>query len=191
MIIYIPLCFYLYQFPYTGTPQRIFYLHSTMLLLILNPVIQTQTVNEFTFHYASTYTKFEYGSYYEFMCKIYIPLCFYLYRTEKFKEERFILIYIPLCFYLYYFRAISPAPFPAFTFHYASTYTPVPQPLKLSSFLFTFHYASTYTNIEELADCFLTVFTFHYASTYTGVTIGKRFPSLIFTFHYASTYTGE
>ena len=98
----------------------------------------------------------------------------------------------------------------AFTFHYASTYTP-PLTFAVSDYLsFTFHYASTYATCDlyrcdydrDLHSTMLllipgdrgaatagNLFTFHYASTYT------RLPPIcfcrfhIFTFHYASTYT--
>ena len=96
--IYIPLCFYLYR------KER----------------QMAATFDEFTFHYASTYTS-------PIICLlyfsgIYIPLCFYLYLEEECAEiEEWdlhstmlllilsattvfpgpIIIYIPLCFYLY------------------------------------------------------------------------------------------
>ena len=56
MYIYIPLCFYLYFFKYISHAPEIRIYIPLCFYLYINPVIQTQTVNEFTFHYASTYT---------------------------------------------------------------------------------------------------------------------------------------
>ena len=107
------------------------YLHSTMLLLILcTAPLPYLSALSFTFHYASTYTKpyfleqsiselftFHYASTYtvyqsvdKLICKrIYIPLCFYLYRPAVH------FTYLPH----------------KFTFHYASTYTNTFQSLLL------------------------------------------------------------
>ena len=97
--IYIPLCFYLYQFPYTVALQQIYNLHSTMLLLILCQQLNGNSPNTFTFHYASTYTDRKSEGMHDGL--IYIPLCFYLYWGGLLPIKSTNSIYIPLCFYLY------------------------------------------------------------------------------------------
>ena len=102
-----------------------FYLHSTMLLLI--PGQEQFTVRRKV---------------------IYIPLCFYLYRSsllpflmcQSYLHSTMLLlipspfhsprvsgkdIYIPLCFYLYWKWIDIKGSTRIFTFHYASTYTVV------------------------------------------------------------------
>ena len=121
---------------------------------------------KFTFHYASTYT----------ICR----QCAYKKRT---------VIYIPLCFYLYKSDRIYPAHPYSFTFHYASTYTKRSAKTMCFQTKFTFHYASTYTKITPQSKKMHFTFTFHYASTYTVSGCGCSALSGWFTFHYASTYT--
>ena len=120
-IIYIPLCFYLYDS------------RAALMLFSLS----------FTFHYVSTYTCSPFRVI--VLCfLIYIPLCFYLYtksRRASLRNYTFTfhyvstytelnrfrtilnLIYIPLCFYLYRRKGCQPGAIPGFTFHYVSTYT--------------------------------------------------------------------
>ena len=120
LIIYIPLCFYLYDNFCSKCGQRIRHLHSTMLLLIRISIFPHIQCASFTFHYASTYTALMFQAGYT--NRIYIPLCFYLYSKtgEKYiyirkftfhyastytlsivKSFAYPFIYIPLCFYLY------------------------------------------------------------------------------------------
>ena len=99
--------------------NRELYLHSTMLLLYQEFQRRTNNaINKFTFHYASTLSRFFLSS--EPTCSIYIPLCFYfikgqnttysviphlhstmllLYRYTIMGLTIISLIYIPLCFY--------------------------------------------------------------------------------------------
>ena len=100
MYIYIPLCFYLYFFKYISHAPEIRIYIPLCFYLYINPVIQTQTVNEFTFHYASTYTFIFVGEEWD-NTVIYIPLCFYLYVDSGRNFSKNKSIYIPLCFYLY------------------------------------------------------------------------------------------
>ena len=188
--IYIPLCFYLYASPHGGHV----------------------VINEFTFHYASTYTNSclrPHGNEYI----IYIPLCFYLYCPYRLVCTTFKKIYIPLCFYLYCMRMGEMSDICKFTFHYASTYTSSYSRRPRSSysiyiplcFYLYCRYLFCYSDFHK--------FTFHYASTYTDSKSGYhnfrisiyiplcfylyfsvRFaPNIqcIFTFHYASTYTTD
>ena len=144
---YIPLCLYLYWMRWRQLLKNI-HLHSTMLLLIpvyrdtpcgilcqiyiplcfylyVETILDSLSRNEFTFHYASTYTNDD-----DSLNKgevIYIPLCFYLYGWVQGEESRT----------------------GTFTFHYASTYTCPGLGMGIRDWKFTFHYASTYTIAEE------------------------------------------
>ena len=122
----------------------------------------------FTFHYASTYTKyinnrffklkdftFHYASTYTGGINIWEDIIFTLHST--------MLLLIPNLFCL---------------------------PLNRFS-LFTFHYASTYTSTGKIATRVYNIFTFHYASTYTKKSISSSYQAYNFTFHYASTYTAQ
>ena len=138
--IYIPLCFYFIPTPHEGNPSGI----------------------RFTFHYASTLSRYKeafLSSYF-----IYIPLCFYFIT----RSIRFIpwvpFIYIPLCFYFIPSSSIACCITSVFTFHYAST---------LSRFLLQ----KSYVPKIYIPLCFYFIpqgdflyvrwseFTFHYAST--------------------------
>ena len=119
--IYIPLCFYLY---------------AAFNKISIFP-------NEFTFHYASTYTEpicfapsssphlhstmlllIRILNFFRFpLDYIYIPLCFYLYICSCKLSISPVTIYIPLCFYLYDVVSVAITGPDIFTFHYASTYT--------------------------------------------------------------------
>ena len=98
--IYIPLCFYLYSSPQHGN---------------LIP-------NSFTFHYASTYTSvFDWG------CRMDLLFTFHYAST-----------YTKMAGIMQGLRE-------KFTFHYASTYTMLKYFCIWYHAIFTFHYASTYT----------------------------------------------
>ena len=57
LLIYIPLCFYLYRIPSICSNKSSLNLHSTMFLLIPGKAIAWgRDFIEFTFHYVSTYT---------------------------------------------------------------------------------------------------------------------------------------
>ena len=157
-LIYIPLCFYLYEETQI-TQSWVLDLHSTMFLLI-----------RFT-----RYTR-------RLISSIYIPLCFYLYlvirgrcrirsnlhstmfllillwsstpwaqrinlhstmflliRWSAVDVRRWSNIYIPLCFYLYFMYLQQSAETLKFTFHYVSTYTS----LAAVQFPFLLHLHST------------------------------------------------
>ena len=143
-MIYIPLCFYLYEQSRRTKPvEVIFTFHYVSTYTDFSNTIFVGD-SLFTFHYVSTYTlshrlwnsrcnvfTFHYVSTYTIIrlltvCqinKIYIPLCFYLYEDEE--RDSF-----------FYFQ---------FTFHYVSTYT-IPICLDTAAIpAFTFHYVSTYT----------------------------------------------
>ena len=96
---YIPLCLYLYWMRWRQLLKNI-HLHSTMLLLIRDRISSIDLTAEFTFHYASTYTKPDltcqrYWSNLHSTMLLLIPSPVYLARI-------LFSIYIPLCFYLYW-----------------------------------------------------------------------------------------
>ena len=92
----------LYQARSKGALFSRHHLHSTMLLLYLNPRLIVEGRNIFTFHYASTLSRLNNAT--GSASSIYIPLCFY-----------FILRITP-----------QRATFHTFTFHYASTLSILP-----------------------------------------------------------------
>ena len=100
MMIYIPLCFYLYGNKGDAVARREINLHSTMLLLIRPDDVWPLPADV---HLHSTMLLLIQISVIDvnFNDFIYIPLCFYLYWTQEHPDKR--------C--------------SAFTFHYASTYT--------------------------------------------------------------------
>ena len=187
ILIYIPLCLYLYL-----------------------PGVGSGSVGgEFTFHYASTYTfaKWLYGyvkTHLHSTMPLLIPAVWSAYRYMS-------VIYIPLCLYLYGCAAYTAL------WHYRHLHSTMPLLIRHGCALgckrhkFTFHYASTYTNALPstfFATVFIYIplclylyqfgsndnrevsgFTFHYASTYTGESRGNVWHLDLFTFHYASTYT--
>ena len=144
MLIYIPLCFYLYIQPLKSNFLHKCHLHSTMLLLI--PMI-SRVLLFIVFIYIPLcfylYSSVDIISIisngiYIPLCfylyssvdiisiisdGIYIPLCFYLYHFNNFVHASNIRIYIPLCFYLYRDKFVKNPYWITFTFHYASTYT--------------------------------------------------------------------
>ena len=168
--IYIPLCFYLY---------------AAFNKISIFP-------NEFTFHYASTYTEpicfapsssphlhstmlllIRILNFFRFpLDYIYIPLCFYLYICSCKLSISPVTIYIPLCFYLYDVVSVAITGPDIFTFHYASTYTldwiDHNNPdfriyIPLCFYLYGPWLRSSQTVLS---------FTFHYASTYTILQTG-------------------
>ena len=118
--IYIPLCFYfiytmLYQFLFETT-----YLHSIMLLLYqLRADTNMTLTDKFTFHYASTLSRYHrwirwsvpdlhsimlllyqwFPVTSSYIVIIYIPLCFYFIWLASPCSTGWFQIYIPLCFY--------------------------------------------------------------------------------------------
>ena len=205
--IYIPLCFYLYCYK-SGGECKWTYLHSTMLLLIRWPpfwecrllfiyiplcfylysyrkCFRWQAF-VFTFHYASTYTKFGSAEKMKSANLHSTMLLLILCRIRKWSTEN--IIYIPLCFYLYAGKYFFVRFYTKFTFHYASTYTIG----KIIWFprrdQFTFHYASTYTQKHHVhRDCYLIYIPlcfYLYRPLHSPARSRRQF-----TFHYASTYT--
>ena len=142
-VIYIPLCFYLYQIDSTGS-HYLSYLHSTMFLLILRfPRVFAPDTRLFTFHYVSTYTLrsgdriLVFPNLHSTMFLLIQPdSCWtadshpYLHSTmflliliTDLFSDSFRGIYIPLCFYLYHLNCFFRKLIFTFTFHYVSTYT--------------------------------------------------------------------
>ena len=206
-IIYIPLCFYLYN---AGS-------------------VSVQSTAKFTFHYASTYTVVErpawrQGWYLHSTMLlliprcfslgrgrniIYIPLCFYLYvrvitnhlHFHNLHSTMLLLIhsceqinvsgsfiYIPLCFYLYFCACNASFRISWFTFHYASTYT---VPFRVLFFAVTliyiplcFYLYERRTNERKSKKYLHSTMLLLIRLYQTGY---RNLPS--FTFHYASTYT--
>ena len=98
-LIYIPLCFYLYKFRSSGK-RELMNLHSTMFLLIRINVAPLEWVRgKFTFHYVSTYTAMKLDN---------------MIEQKHLHSTMFLLIPIA--------RKMIPGQ-SRFTFHYVSTYT--------------------------------------------------------------------
>ena len=166
ILIYIPLCFYLYvflqalnmsicldlhstmflliQIPGRQGRTAIHHLHSTMFLLIpfkrlpsqpgiphlhstMFLLIRISTAGDdeqlflFTFHYVSTYTCKSLWNTPD--CKIYIPLCVYLYC--QFSVRYLVRLHLHSTMFLLIRKHIltSERASSSFTFHYVSTYT--------------------------------------------------------------------
>ena len=161
-------------------------LHSTMLLLYPTPNIQ---IGQVTTHLHST--------------------MLLLYPRSDQGEASTSIIYIPLCFYFIEEGGLYGRPEAQFTFHYASTLSP----LRPSHILRILHLHSTMLLLYPLVDVrfmldyihlhstmlllyrttiyshisLATWFTFHYASTLSRPGSGGKIRKLPFTFHYAST----
>ena len=159
-----------------------------MFLLILKlPSLFFCILWKFTFHYVSTYTPPPDGfdapephlhstMFLLILLKvlleppaavIYIPLCFYLYGQESYRNDCVWWIYIPLCFYLYLIVSQREVDRNTFTFHYVSTYT-------CRRYLSPAGWHCIYIPLcfylyRTRSEYWLpwTVFTFHYVSTYT------------------------
>ena len=141
--IYIPLCFYLYR---NGEPGTVFW-------------------SSFTFHYVSTYTGH--------VIRIFTSgidlhsTMFLLILRRKTRSSWWFWIYIPLCFYLYRSQDVQYTGLCWFTFHYVSTYTAfcardIWQLHNLHSTMFLLipnHVCRDWDTVV--------LFTFHYVSTYT------------------------
>ena len=119
------------------------HLHSTMLLLIPDLPRLFRAWYEFTFHYASTYTKFDNAAIQGVLnlhstmlllirlttprvdaniSDLHSTMLLLIRLIGRYLQVIF-LIYIPLCFYLYLFLDSLMCSISSFTFHYASTYT--------------------------------------------------------------------
>ena len=161
-LIYIPLCFYLYDNDRAfKNAAELIYIPLCFYLYILLSSSQCPV-----FH-------------------IYIPLCFYLYYTPEDVYNAVKEIYIPLCFYLYKFSQGGNSPILAdlhstmfllirragtsltscsiFTFHYVSTYTPsalseASYPLHLHSTMFLLIPAISYTAFPQISHLHSTMF---------------------------------
>ena len=100
-------------------------LHSTMLLLYLMIGVDNTTIDSIyiplCFYFIRTIhcTKAA-------RVMIYIPLCFYFIQEDSYSQKHLNGIYIPLCFYFIDFDFADVKAFAQFTFHYASTLSPVP-----------------------------------------------------------------
>ena len=98
IMLYIPLCFYYIGLVYIGGLPGVLTLHSTMLLLYQRTVLNDiYKANNFTFHYASTISRFLGGT-----PGVYPPLhstMLLLYRTTSAFYSKQSCLYIPLCFY--------------------------------------------------------------------------------------------
>ena len=144
-IIYIPLCFYFIKLwiRYPASNRQIYI--PLCFYFISAHYIQLRRNSPFTFHYASTLSKWIRDS-----CgrseSIYIPLCFYFIDQPVSLRITGFYIYIPLCFYFirdleewiatyYYLHStmlllyrstgmIKQCCSSSFTFHYASTLSP-------------------------------------------------------------------
>ena len=185
--IYIPLCFYLYTDQH-WRPSAEPDLHSTMLLLIrvINAGVGVDGL-QFTFHYASTYTRISLAV---------SSFTLYLHSTMLLLILIFTSAFLPVL--------------PIFTFHYASTYTlrnvalPVPglhlHSTMLLLILNCFHSHTLHINIY-IPLCFYLYFQScqqsrlnyniyiplcFYLYEYANSCIASFYT---FTFHYASTYT--
>ena len=118
------------------------YLHSTMLLLYLSPVVLWP---DFSNYLHST--------------------MLLLYHSRGSPVISVFFIYIPLCFYFIESEGSGEPEDDGFTFHYASTLSQpsLSGPSPCTSF--TFHYASTLSAGRPRAFIAVITFTFHYAST--------------------------
>ena len=123
-------------------------------------------ISLFTFHYVSTYTAARQENTGR-MSKIYIPLCFYLYRTQLFYSDH------P----------------PAFTFHYVSTYTRrsvggCVSDFNLHSTMFLL-IRELFGDVQRIPRSIYIPLCFYLYPDETAWLKGR----MKFTFHYVSTYT--
>ena len=135
--IYIPLCFYFITTSATTVEPILTHLHSTMLLLYhALDDYEVSDLKGFTFHYASTLSRWVYrvaderdrftfhyastlsrvrSAVEKHIFQIYIPLCFYfIYKVILIVLQRYV-IYIPLCFYFISYASFC---YPVWSFIY-------------------------------------------------------------------------
>ena len=181
--IYIPLCFYYFGDTWPIKSEMSWFTFHYVSIISFRWFFFRCRPHSFTFHYVSIISE---KPMMKLENQLYLhSIMFLLFHAQNWFYVKFVEIYIPLCFY--YFRS-SPFRVDArswFTFHYVSIISWIHQACRISQLQFTFHYVSIISSPIPSKPTISSIYIplcFYYFWTRSS----ERSRTSKFTFHYVS-----